>query len=476
MWPGLFNRISQTETQVDTITDPSNYRPVSLTSNIVKIMERFINFQLLRHLLDNHLISPSQFGFLPKHSTTDQLCYLIHDLLNALDRKQSATAVFLDLEAAFDTVPHAAIRQKLPAYGIRGKLFKWVCNYLTGRSQAVRINDSSSEFVPVLSGVPQGSVIAPTLIIIFINDICDFTEIQIAHVSSTLPSCDTLIYADDTMLYSCSKDINSVIDSLNASLSSIETWSSIWNMRFSVIKTRAIFLSRSDSQPTRKLHFCGADLEFTKTHKHLGFTITSDLTYNAHVDAVCRKIGSQLFLLRQLRIKTKNRDILCAVYKKYIRPHFEYASPAWSALPGYLANKLESLQRRAIRTVLGLPYRLSLDDTHYAALGLSTLQSRRNLATSCFGYKLFSGFLPRIFSRLKPFVASRHFNTRQQDRLILPFVNLSRTSRFFDRSPIMFSVKLLNSLPQATWYYPDVTQFKSVVWQHHHHAISAIAF
>ena len=142
-------------------------------------------------------------------------------------------------------------------------------------------------------------------------------------------------------------------------------------------KTQAMFFSCSRSVPTEKLHFCGADLPFVQSHKHLGFILSSNLTANAHVDFI-RKIASQIFLLRQLRIKTTDQDILCGIYRSYIRPHFEYASPAWSALPGYLSEKLESLQRRAIRIILGHPYRQQVELHHYQSLGLSLLQSLRN--------------------------------------------------------------------------------------------------
>lgn len=455
-------------------SDPARYRPVSLTSNIVKVLERLINTELLRHLCDNDLISKSQFGFLPKHSTTDQLCYLMHDLMGALEKKQHAAAVFLDIEAAFDTVPHAAIRQKLPAYGIRGKLFRWICDYISMRRQAVRIGDCCSEYTRVISGVPQGSVIAPTIFIVFINDICD--QINLPLSSNTTP-CDSLIYADDTMLYCTSVDINAVIDSLNDSLRTIESWSSRWKMKFSASKTHAIFFSRSRvDNPSRSLRFCDADISFVSSHRHLGFTITSDLSYNAHVEGICRKVGTQLFLLKQLRLKTSNRDILTRVYKTYIRPYFEYATPAWSALPFYLCEKLEKLQRRAIRVILGYAYRRPLDASDYRLLGLTKLISRRNLALCCYGYKLYSGLLPRAFDYLRPITSPRIITTRQQDYLRLPCINTARTSRFFDRSPIIFALKLLNALPSSTLGGSDVDLFKSLIWTNHFNYICELTF
>ena len=117
--------------------DPAQYRPISLTSSVGKIMEKLVNKVFLQHLIENSLISAHQFGFLPKHSTTDELVLLLHELHSAMNEKQKVIASFLDLASAFDMVPHSGILHKLPAYGIRGYAFRWITDFLKDRQQYV---------------------------------------------------------------------------------------------------------------------------------------------------------------------------------------------------------------------------------------------------------------------------------------------------------------------------------------------------
>jgi hypothetical protein len=169
-------------------TDPQQYRPISLTSCVGKVMERLINDALLQHLTKKGLITNNQFGFRPGHSATDEVTLLLHELLTAVADRKSAMACFLDLAAAFDSVPHPAIFQKLPAYGIRGFFFRWLQSYLSDRKQYVVVDGSASPTSSVSSGVPQGSVIAPTLFLLFINDLClDMSALQ----STSYPNCQS---------------------------------------------------------------------------------------------------------------------------------------------------------------------------------------------------------------------------------------------------------------------------------------------
>ncbi|KAG1714408.1 Zinc finger protein 830 [Nymphon striatum] len=195
-------------------------------------------------------------------------------------------------------------------------------------------------------------------------------------------TCNHLIYADDTMLYCSSDNVDLIFNRLEATLKIVKEWSYTWKMNFSVAKTQAMFFFHT--------------------------------------------------------------------YALYIRPRFEYASPAWNAFPGYLIDNLEKLQRREMRIILGYSYRTELTPDDYEALKLHKLIDRRNLALCCYGYKLYHGLLPRAFSPLRLKLAPRPYPTRQQSRLTVPNVP-NYSSRTFDRSPALFAVKLLNLLPFYTW-------------------------
>ena len=150
-------------------TDPNNYRPVSLTSVVCKVMERIIRDKMMQHLAEHDLINVNQHGFVMNKSCTTNLLESVDTITEALNRGFQAAIIFLDFAKAFDSVQHNLLIQKLDKFGFRGKLTKWLLNFLTNREQRVVVGKASSEWLDVLSGLPQGSVLGPLLFVIFIN-------------------------------------------------------------------------------------------------------------------------------------------------------------------------------------------------------------------------------------------------------------------------------------------------------------------
>jgi hypothetical protein len=444
-----------------TRSDPKNYRPISLTSSVCKTMERILNDALLNHLTSCNLIAPNQFGFLPKHSTTDQLTFLLHELHAAMNDKKSIVACFLDLAAAFDSVPHSAIIHKLPAYGVRGHLLRWIADFLHSRQQYVAIDSHHSSVESIRSGVPQGSVIAPTLFNIFMNDVSSSINASKTTLSSnnTIDS-DHLIYADDTMLYCTGDNITAITSQMNDALKAIDNWATTWGMTFNHSKTSALFISRT--RLPQDIFFANHRIEYVSSHKHLGFTISNDLRLTPHIDSICRKASSEIFLLKRLSTICTNQDILTRTYKSFILPLFEYASPAWSTLSITDTNRLEALQRRAIRIILSQPYTRPLTEIDYSAASITPLQHRRNFATLCYGYKLLNRHLPPKLNKLIP-ITHRHHYAIRSSRLFIPPASVTPPLRIFDRSPLCFAVKLLNSIPEPLRTTATLQEFKTSI-------------
>jgi len=169
----------------------SNYRPISLTSVFSKLFERVIHEQMLDYLLRNGLISSQQHGFLAKHSTCSQLLETVNKWSIALKNCNIVDAVYFDIAKAFDTVDHVKLIHKLQAYGIHGSSLSLIAYFLDGRSQRVKLPGDASTWKTVLSGVPQSSVLGPSLFLLYINDITDLFHDNVL----------IKLFADDIKIY-----------------------------------------------------------------------------------------------------------------------------------------------------------------------------------------------------------------------------------------------------------------------------------
>ena len=159
------------------------------------------------------LLSPNQFGFRKGRSTHHAVTYLSDHISNCMDKGEYCGAVFIDLNKAFDTVDHGRLLSKLPFYGIKDKQLTWFEDYLFGRRQCVIYDGTCSESQPVVCGVPQGSILGPMLSILLINDI-----------DHQLNSCRILLYADDTVVFTSSKNQETIEENLNSDLSNLAAW------------------------------------------------------------------------------------------------------------------------------------------------------------------------------------------------------------------------------------------------------------
>ena len=212
-----------------------NYRPISLTSLVVKTMERIIHSNLISALESHDKISSCQYGFRKNCSASHLLVQVVHDWAKALDYRGSSHCLFLDFAKAFDSVPHQRLLLRLECLGIHGNLLSWFCSYLTNRFQQVVVNGHYSEWLPVLSGVPQGSILGSLLFILYINDL-----------HSLVTSSPLKIYADDVALYAAVSSYQDCVN-LQNDLASIYDWSIMWQLKLSPSKCEALNITNKHS-------------------------------------------------------------------------------------------------------------------------------------------------------------------------------------------------------------------------------------
>lgn len=144
-----------------------NYRPVSLTSIVVKILERVVHKHVMNFLTEEHLLCENQHGLRKYRSCLTQLLQLLHHWFAVLDKRGAVDVAFLDFAKAFDKVSHPHLLSKLQSYGIKGQLFEWIKNFLLGRNQRVVINGHESNWLETTSGVPQGSILGPLIFLMY---------------------------------------------------------------------------------------------------------------------------------------------------------------------------------------------------------------------------------------------------------------------------------------------------------------------
>ena len=338
---------------------PANYRPVSLTSVVCKVMESIIKDSVLDHLLSNNLLNLSQFGFLPKRSCVSNLLQFLDDVTHLVDTQHNVDVVYLDFQKAFDKVPLRRLLYKTSSLGITGKCLNWIESWLSGRSQRVCVSGAMSSWQSVTSGVPQGSVLGPLLFLIFINDLD-------GNLGSSIYK-----FADDTKLFRVvdnSSDSSLLQDDLNR----LVDWANFWQMSFNVSKCKVMHVGSGNCR--FEYHMGDVVLDSVDQERDLGVVVSNSLKPSKQCSLAASKANRMLGMIKR-NFSHFSKDIVLGLYKQIVRPHLEYAIQAWC--PHYEHDKfiLEQVQRRATRLITGLGH-LPYED-RLRQLGLTTLNLRR---------------------------------------------------------------------------------------------------
>ena len=341
-------------------TSPNNYRPVSLTCILCKVLESFVRDVVQNHMETLKLYSKCQHGFRKGKSCITQLLNVMNDFSNYINDRKTFDVIYLDFAKAFDSVPHERLLVKLKSYGIDGKLFLWIRDFLSYRKQYVKVGDKKSETRDVTSGVPQGSILGPILFLIFINDLPECVE-----------SICT-IFADDTKSYNESKHFDIMQRDVNA----LQEWSELWQLFFNSIKCKCMYYGRNN--PKHEYHF----YKGTEAHKiaecseekDLGVIFDDTLKFDLHINAAIKKANSMLGLIRR-NFKYIDKDIFLKLYKALVRPHLEYGQSIWYPRLIRQSQSLEKVQRRATKLVPSI--RDKTYEERLRILGLPSLKYRR---------------------------------------------------------------------------------------------------
>ena len=323
-------------------SQPTNYRPISLTSVICKILESLIKDAVIGHLIKFNLLYKYQHAFIGKRSCTTQLLEALDNWTQLLEENETVDVIYLDFAKAFDSVPHRRLITKCKALGIDGKILDWISAFLI-RRQRVIVNGSPSKWAKVASGVPQGSVLGPVLFIIFINDMPN-------QINSFIS-----LFADDTKVYgkSTSQNQKSVIQD---DLSKLQAWSDTWKLQFNESKCTTLYLVKENAKHMYNMSTVDGpiDLAESQVEKDLGVQIDNQLNFDKHITDAIKKANSKLGMIKRTFVYL-DKDLLTPLYTSLVRPHLEYGNVVWSPSLQQHIKAIEAVQHRVARLVPGLP-------------------------------------------------------------------------------------------------------------------------
>ena len=361
----------------------ANYRPVALTSHLIKVFEKIIRKNIVQYMDKHGLFNESNHGFREARSCLSQLLQHYDDILNLLEKGMNVDVVYLDFAKAFDKVDHNIVLQKIHNLGIGGNLYSWIESFLTNRYQTVVVEGSSSMPVEVKSGVPQGSVLGPLIFLILMADI----DVNVYH--SLLKS-----FADDTRVM---KGVSGVNDAskLQTDLNNVYKWADENNMEFNSLKFEVLRYGKDEALKifTNYLSSSGTVIDQKDSVRDLGVMMNVDASFKQHINHVVDTATDKISMILRT-FKSRDPDLMITLWKSVVIPTLEYCSQLWSPTKKGDISRLEVLQRKFLRKISGT-YGLNYWE-RLKKFNIFSLQRRRERYRIIYIWKMLENRVPNI--------------------------------------------------------------------------------
>ena len=414
----------------------ANYRPIALTSHLIKIFEKVLRNKIVSFFQEHDLFNDSQHGFTLGRSCLSQLLAFHDKILNVLEQGLNVDTVYLDFAKAFDKVDHRIVLKKLSILGIRGKVLSWIESFLMSRTQSVVVNGVLSPGAPVISGVPQGSVIGPLLFLVLISDID--ANIALSFLSS---------FADDTRL---SRAVAGVTDAsaLQTDMEAVYQWAKDNNMTFNDLKFEMLRFG-----PDTTLKICtnytspdGAIINSKDHVKDLGVTVSADGTFREHINKICLSAKNMCaWILRTF--KSRSPDLMLTTWKSLVLPILDYCSQLWSPQRKGDIQQIEEIQKSFTRKI-PLPGRENYW-SRLNSLHLYSLERRRERYRIIYIWKILEGMVPNLTVEKNQVKTTT--SLRSGRHCVIPPISTSASTRINslrEGSLCINGAKLFNLLPK----------------------------
>lgn len=403
-------------------SEVTNYRPISILPVFSKVYERAIYNRIMSHVKKYNILYDNQFGFQGGKCAEDAIIKLTNVCMDTFENGEYCISLFLDLSRAFDCVSHTILIHKLiNIYHFDDLSISLIHSYLNGRTQVTRVNNSTSDSLPIVRGVPQGSILGPLLFLLFFNDFA-------YYIKAGLDNCDCILYADDATVLIRGRNRDDTASGAELALSRARDWCLANELCLNENKTVTLpFTLRQIDAPCPDVT------------KFLGLYIAAPaLRFHEHSVEMGKKVNRNIFLLRRLAV-TVTPKVVKSAYFAFVHSILSYSILAWGAAPE--AAHMFGLQRRAVRIVTGLGYR---DDCRNAFIAQSILTIPSLYILRCVGYILESMNSLRMHGDIHP------YETRGREDLYPDFARLCKTQS----GPIYMGQKLYNHLPHSVRALP----------------------
>ena len=442
-------------------SDLKNYRPVSNLSFVSKVSERVVDSQIRSHMTENDLFEDMQSAYRSNHSTETALVKVTNDILQALDQKKMVGLVLLDLSAAFDTVNHSVLLNRLQhRIGLSGKALDWVKSYLSNRSQRVTVKGKFSEAFNLDTGVPQGSVLGPLLFSIYMGPLGDLIRSHgiIVH-----------FYADDTQVYLCFEPAhpNVSLEQLEACIDAVRRWMAANFLKLNDGKTEFILLTSKHNKGNLGGHSPSVrigehDIQAVPVARNIGALFDENFTFHQHASSVVKSCFHQLHIIGLIK-KFLSYDATAKLINAFVTSRLDNLNGLLIGLPQQELSRLQRVQNSAARLLTGSARwdHISpiLHDLHWLPV-----RYRIDFKILLLTFKCVHGIAPKYLRDLLSLYNPCR-SLRSADRLLLHQPR-SRLASYGDRSFACAAPRLWNNLPFDIRSSESVSVFKRELKTH----------